>query len=174
MARITAPCAASPATLRAAANVAPEEMPQKIPSLRARALGGGRENHLRPQQAHDLAALDRERLGHGGDERITLGRAHHGERDAGVARGGLDHRLAGLERTAALGVLDDGDREAVLDGGERIEELALHVHGDVPGREALDSDDRGPADGAEYVVVDHDVPSTLPLIAPTRIAPASA
>src|SRR5437763_632145 len=36
MARITAPWGASPATLRAAANVAPEEMPQKMAWLRAR------------------------------------------------------------------------------------------------------------------------------------------
>ncbi len=60
-----------------------------------------RENHLRAEHAHDLAALDRERLHHHGDERITLRRADRRERDAGVAGGGLDDGLAGLQRAAA-------------------------------------------------------------------------
>ena len=41
------------------------------------------------------------------DERIALLRAHHRETDAGVAARRFDDRLAGLERAAALGVLDD-------------------------------------------------------------------
>ena len=81
---------------------------------------------LAPSIPHDLAALDRKRLGHDRDERITLRRADHRERDPGIARRRFDHGLARLERSAPLGVLDDGDREAILHGGQRIEELALH------------------------------------------------
>jgi hypothetical protein len=43
-------------------------------------------------------------------------RADHGEADAGVAAGGLDDGLAGLERAGAFGVLDDAEGEAVFDG----------------------------------------------------------
>ena len=50
-----------------------------------------------------------------GDEGIALGGAHHRQRDAGVAGRGLDDGLARLERALALRVLDDGDREAILD-----------------------------------------------------------
>ena len=64
------------------------------------ALGGGREDDLRAEHAHDLAALDREGFHHHGDEGIALRGADHRERDAGVARGGFHHRLAGLERAA--------------------------------------------------------------------------
>jgi hypothetical protein len=58
--------------------------------------GGRRENHLRAEHAHDLAALDRKGFDHDGDERVALGRAHHRERDAGVARGRLDDGLSGF------------------------------------------------------------------------------
>ena len=64
------------------------------------ALGGGREHHLGAEEAHQLAALDAERFGHGDDQRIALRGAHHGEADAGVAAGRLDHGLAGLELAA--------------------------------------------------------------------------
>src|SRR2546430_13731086 len=40
----------------------------------------------------------------------------------------LNHRLAGLERAAALGVLDDGDREAVLDGAQRIDRKSTRLN----------------------------------------------
>jgi hypothetical protein len=119
------------------------------------ALRRGREDHLRAEHAHDLAALHREGLRHRRDERVTLRGTHHGERDTGVAGGRLDDRLARLEQPALLGVLDDRDREPVLHRGERIEELALHVHGHVRGRAALNAHDRGAADRSEDAVVDH-------------------
>ena len=66
--------------------------------LRAR-----RQHDLGAQHAHQLAALDGKAVGHGHDQRIALLRADHGEADAGVAAGRLDHRLARLQRAAALG-----------------------------------------------------------------------
>ena len=78
--------------------------------LRAR-----RQHDLGAEHAHQLAPLDREAVRHGDDQRIALLRAHHGEADAGVAAGRLDHGLAGLQRAVALGRLDDVDREPILD-----------------------------------------------------------
>ena len=69
-----------------------------LPHHAAAALGGRGEDHLGAEHAHDLAALDEKVSAIDGDEGIALGRAHHGERDAGVARGRLDHGLPGLER----------------------------------------------------------------------------
>lgn len=40
----------------------------------------------------------------------------------------LDDRIPGLERAPLLGVLDDGERQPILHGGERVEKLALGVH----------------------------------------------
>jgi hypothetical protein len=126
-----------------------------LPDHARAALGGRRQDHLGAQRAHDLAALDRERLDHHGDERIALGRADHRERDAGVARGRLDDRLAGLEGAALFRILDDRDREAILDRGHRVEELALDVHRHVLGCEAVDAHDGRAADRAQDAVVDH-------------------
>ena len=78
------------------------------------AFRGRRKDHLRPEHTHDLAAFDGERLRHARDEGIAFGGTYHGERNAGIARGRFDHRLARLQGTAAFRVLDDGDREPVL------------------------------------------------------------
>jgi hypothetical protein len=50
---------------------------------------------LRAEEAHQAAPLHREVLGHRHHERIALLRADHGQRDAGIAAGGLDDGLAG-------------------------------------------------------------------------------
>ena len=110
------------------------------------ALGRGREDHLGAECAHDLAALHGEGLDHDGDERVALGGADHRERDAGVARSGLDDRLAGSQRAAALGILDDRDRQPVLHRVKRVERLALHEHRGVRGGEPVDANDGRVAD----------------------------
>ena len=58
-------------------------------------------------------------------------------RDARVARRRLDHRHARLELAPFFSVLDDGHREAVLDGRERVEILALRVDLDAGRRELV-------------------------------------
>ena len=105
--------------------------------LRAR-----RQHHLGAEEAHQLAPLDREAVGHRHDQRIALRGADHGEPDAGVAAGRLDHGLARLQRAVALGLLDDVERQPVLDRGGRIEELGLHVDRHALGREVVDPDRR--------------------------------
>ncbi len=119
------------------------------------ALGRRRQDDLRAQAAHDLAALDRERLGHDGNEGIALGGADHGQGDAGVAGCGLDDCLAGLQGTASLRVVDDREGQAVLDGCHGIERLDLDVHVDVRRRQPVETNNRGIADGFQNIVVNH-------------------
>ena len=45
---------------------------------------------------------------------MSVRRAHHRERDAGVAGRRLDDGLPGLQHAASLGVLDDRVRETIL------------------------------------------------------------
>ena len=104
--------------------------------------GRGREHHLCAEEAHDLAALDAEVLGHDHDQGIALGGADHRQTDARVAAGRLDDRLSRLQRAPTLGVLDDPQRQAVLDRAQRVERLDLDVEVD-PGRgQSIDAYDR--------------------------------
>ena len=113
-----------------------------------------RQHDLGAEEAHQPAALDGEAFSHGDDQRITLGGAHHGKADAGIARGGLDDGLAGLERAGLLGFLDDRDGEAVLHRTCRVERLELHVEVYAVWREVVDADGGRVADGVENAVID--------------------
>ena len=116
------------------------------------ALGCGGDDDLGSEEAHELAALDGEGFGHGDDERVAFLRADHGEADAGVAAGGFDDGLAGLECAGAFGVFDDAEGETVFDGAEWVEGFDLDVEVDVGRGELVDANDRRVADGAEDVV----------------------
>jgi hypothetical protein len=113
----------------------------------------GVKYHLGAQEAHQPAPLDREALGHGDHQRIALLGADHGQPDAGVAAGRLDHGLAGLERAGAFGILDDAERQAVLHRAHWIECLDLGVEVDMGWRQLVDLDDWCVAHGFENVVV---------------------
>src|SRR5207244_12481683 len=52
-------------------------------------------------------------------------RGHHGETMAGVARGRLDDRAAGLELAGPFGLLDHGQPDAVLDAAAGVQLLEL-------------------------------------------------
>jgi hypothetical protein len=54
-------------------------------------------------------------LGHDEHHAIAADRGGHRERDAGIAGGRLDQRVAGLDRAAPLGVADHRHRRPVLD-----------------------------------------------------------
>ena len=94
-----------------------------------------RQHDLRAEEAHQLAALDAEVLGHRDDERIALVRAHHREADAGVAARRLDDGLAGPQLAGALRIFDDAEREPILDRAHRIERFDLDEEIDARGRE---------------------------------------
>ena len=102
--------------------------------------GGGGEDDFCSEEAHELAAFDGEGLGHGDYEGVALLGADHGEADAGVAAGGFDDGLAGLEGAGAFGVLDDAEGEAVLDGAEGVEGFDLDEEVDAGGGELVDAD----------------------------------
>src|SRR3546814_7934021 len=96
-----------------------------------------------------LAPLDAEALRHDDDQRIALLGADHGEADAGVAAGRLDHRLPRTQRSPALGILDDAEGEAVLHRAHRVEGLELGVEVDALRRQLADAHRGRAADGAQ-------------------------
>ncbi len=94
------------------------ELAAQKPAMRLRELDGLGEHaaaflrrrcqhDLRAEEAHHLAALDAEVLGHGHDQGIALLRADHGKTDAGVAAGRFDDGLTRLQLTSPLRVFDD-------------------------------------------------------------------
>jgi hypothetical protein len=112
-----------------------------------------RQYHLRPQKAHESAALDTEGFRHGYDQGIPFLCAHHREPDPGVAAGGLDHGLAGSELTTALSVFDHAKGQPVLYRTEGIEGLNLHVQLGIRRREPVDAHYGGAPDSLEDVGV---------------------
>ena len=60
----------------------------------------GRQVEGRAIGEHQPAPLERHRFGHDQHQLVALDRGDHGEADAGVARGRLDDRAAGLQRAA--------------------------------------------------------------------------
>jgi hypothetical protein len=130
-----------------------------------------REDDFGAEEPHQLAPLDREAVGHGDDQRIALGGADHRKADAGIPAGRLDHRLPRLQRAAALGFLDDADRQAILDRRRRVEVLRLHVQPDMVRRQSVDADtgrianrihdaviQAAPSAGRPRFLCSHDVP----------------
>jgi hypothetical protein len=99
---------------------------------------------------HQAPALDAHAVGHDQDQRVALDRRHHRQADAGVARGRLDDGATGFQQAARLGVLDHGQRDAVLDRTARVGALGLDPDF---GRaeQALHADVRRAADGGEDV-----------------------
>ena len=89
---------------------------------------------------HDLGAvgpeqcllLDRLLVRHHEDAAIALERGGDGQAVAGVARGRLDDRPAGLEQAGPLGRLDHREADAVLDRAARVEHLELREEERLP------------------------------------------
>ncbi len=119
-----------------------------------------RRRQLEPcaQQGQHLAPFHRHALGHDQDQRIALGRADEGQRDAGVAAGRLhDGGLAGDDAPFHFQSLDHRGPDAVLHAGDRIEELQLGhdlALGLQLGREPWQPHQRGVANGVDDRVVD--------------------
>ena len=118
------------------------------------ALVAGRVDDLGAVHLQQLRALGRDVVGHDDLERVALARADHRERDAGVAGRRLEDRLAGRDRAALLGVLDQRPRDAVLDRAGRVVRLELGPDADARlGREPLELDERRVADRLDDVAV---------------------
>ena len=84
-----------------------------------------RVDDLGAVHAQQLGALGRDVVGHHDLQRVALVGADHRQRDAGVARGRLEDRLARADRALVLGVLDQRARDAVLDRAGRVARLEL-------------------------------------------------
>src|SRR5690606_18055655 len=54
-----------------------------------------------------------------------------------------------------LGIFDHGQADAILDAGAGIKALGFHPHFDIAGKEFVDFDAGGVADGFEDIVVFH-------------------
>ena len=110
----------------------------------------GRQVEARAIGQHQPPPLEAHALRHDQDQFVALDRGDHGEADAGIARGRLDDRAAGLQLAALLGVLDHRQRDAVLDRGAGIGALGLDPHLGVA-EQAVDADVRRVADRFEDV-----------------------
>ena len=89
------------------------------------ALDRGREQHFRAEALQQPATLPAHVFRHRQNQPVPLDGADERQPDAGVARGGLDNRVAGLKRAAAFGVLDHRAGDAILDGAARIDRFEL-------------------------------------------------
>jgi len=74
-----------------------------------------RQLELGAVSLHQPATLDRERLGHAQDQPVPLYGADQGQADARIARSRLDYDRPRPDDAAALGVVDHGQGDAVLD-----------------------------------------------------------
>ena len=93
---------------------------------------------------HGLRALDRQVLRHDQQHAVAAHRRGHRQCDAGVARGRLDQRVAGLDLAALLGAPDHGQGRPVLDRAGGVVALQLHQQGHVGiGVDAAQAQQRG-------------------------------
>ena len=87
-------------------------------------------------------------------ELVAAGGAGEGQADAGVAAGRLDDGGVLVDLAVALGGVDHGHADAVLDRPERVEVLQLGDHGRLGVADhAAQADQRRVADGLGDVVV---------------------
>jgi hypothetical protein len=114
----------------------------------------GRVDDLGTEQGCHLAALVGHVVGHDEGHSVAFPAADHGQRDAGVAGGGLEDDRVLLQRVPPLEVLDEVFRDPVLDRTCRIEhlELAEDPDGRLWGHPG-DLDQRRVADRVEDVLV---------------------
>ena len=121
----------------------------------AHAFGAGGEDQfgtIGPQQQPAFAA---HRLGHHEGTLVAARRAHHGEADAGIARGRLEDDRIGPDQAGLLGSVDHRGRDAVLDAVGGVEEFELEGDGSeaVTGQ-AVEFHQRGIADECGDVLCD--------------------
>ena len=138
--------------LEAARDLLGEPVRDRVVALRRmRVDRGRRDDDLGAVRAQHRDLLLAHLVGHDEDAAVAAQRRRHREPGAGVARGRLDDRAAGLEAAVLLRRLDHREPDAVLHRAARVqvlelgEELARNVAG-----EALEPDDRRVADELEH------------------------
>ena len=105
------------------------------------------QNQLRAVGSHRRLAFGGGVVRHDQHHAVTLDRRGHGQGDAGIAAGGLDQHITGLDVAALLGAGDHRQRRTVLYRTSRIITFQLQQQG-VAGvaRQALQTHQRGVAD----------------------------
>ena len=86
---------------------------------------GGDLDQLRPNKLQHVLLFLGLRLGDHDDGSETHRRGDHANSDAGIAGGSLDDRSPRPQGALGDGVLNDGERRAVLDGPARVHKLGL-------------------------------------------------
>ena len=90
---------------------------------------GRGHHHLGAEGLERVLLLLRHLVRHGEDAAVPLHGGRDGQRHPGVAAGVLHDGAALAEQPGLLGLLEDVDRHAVLDGAARIHVLELDEHG---------------------------------------------
>ncbi|OIQ75420.1 hypothetical protein GALL_429110 [mine drainage metagenome] len=126
------------------------------------AAGTRRQHQFGAVGLHRLRALDRQILGHDQQHAVAEHRRGHRQRDAGVARGGLDQRVSGADFAALLRAADHRQRRAVLDRTGRVVAFELgqqHVAAArrVGAGDARELHQRRVADGLVQGGISHEV-----------------
>ena len=88
-------------------------------------LGGRRQFDARAVGGHHRDPLAAHVVGHRQHQVIPPRRRHHGQGDAGVARGGLHDRHARSQLAVCLGGQDHAQTDSILDAASRVEGLQL-------------------------------------------------
>ena len=87
---------------------------------------GGRQHQFGAQQGQHLAPLDRHRFRHDQNQLVAARGGHERQSYAGVAGSRLDeHAATGRNLALRLQSVDHRDADAILDAGDRVEELQL-------------------------------------------------
>ncbi len=117
------------------------------------ALGAGRQHQLRAERHQHLAPLHAHGIRHGEHAAVAARRSREGQRNAGVAAGGLDDGHSGLQCAALLGVPHHRGADAALHRVGGIAALDLGEDGRAAaGVETVDADQRRMADGLGIVL----------------------
>ena len=137
--------------LKSPGNLPGQAVGDRVIRLRGLTLDvGGADHHLGAVRAQQADLLRRHLVGHDEDHLVALDRRGHGEPVAGVARRRLDDRASGPEQAAALGVLEHGQADPVLDAATGVELLELGEHKrPEPLGDLAQPDQRGVADQVE-------------------------
>ncbi|MNM58602.1 hypothetical protein D3C81_698360 [compost metagenome] len=89
----------------------------------------GHQDQLGAVGGHGGLALGGGVVGHDQDHLVALDRRRHGQGDTGVAGGGFDQGVAGLDLAAQFGAGDHRQRRAVLHRAGRIVTFELEQEG---------------------------------------------
>ena len=84
------------------------------------------QNHLGAHGAQVADFFVAHFVGHNHNQLVAFLRRHQRQRQAGVARGGLNKRAAWLQRARSLGFFNHGHGNSVLNRPARIHVLHLH------------------------------------------------